>query len=254
MARRSLIGMLTPSSNTVLEPVTNALLADIPEVSAHFNRFRVTEISLHQEALGQFDTVPMVDAAHLLADAKVDVIAWNGTSASWLGVETDRALCTAIQDATGIQATSTILALVDIFEATGVTTLGLVTPYIDDVQERIIANFAAAGIICQRERHLRESNNFAFSQISEDTIADLVRDVARGSPDAVVVLCTNMHGAGIAERLERETGIPVYDTVAATVWKCLRMAGVDTRRVRGWGRLFQDLAYAADASAPEESA
>lgn len=239
---RARIGMLTPSSNTVLEPVTNALLADLSEVSAHFSRFRVTEISLRQEAVGQFDVAPRVDAARLLADAKVDVIAWNGTSASWLGIETDRALCTAIMAETGIQATSTILALVDIFEATGVSRLGLVTPYTDAVQQRIIANFAAAGIDCQTERHLHESNNFAFSRISEDTIADLVRDVARNSPDAVVVLCTNMRGAGIAERLELETGVPVYDTVAATVWKCLKMVDVDIRRVRGWGRLFQDLA------------
>ena len=60
--------------------------------------------------------------------------------------------------------------------------------------------------------------------------------------DPQVVLCTNMRGAGIAERLELETGVPVYDTVAATVWKCLKMVDVDIRRVRGWGRLFQDLA------------
>jgi maleate isomerase len=245
--------MLTPSSNTVLEPVTNGLLADLPGVSAHFSRFRVTEISLRQESLGQFDVVPRVDAARLLADAKVDVIAWNGTSASWLGIETDRTLCNAIMAETGIQATSTVLALTEILEATGVSRLGLVTPYTDAVQERIIANFAAAGIDCRTERHLHESNNFAFARISEDTIAGLVRDVARDAPDGVVVLCTNMRGAGIAERLERETGVPVYDTVAVTVWKCLKMVGVDTRRVRGWGGLFQGLASVADPVAPGTS-
>jgi hypothetical protein len=55
MAGRVLLGMLTPSSNTVLEPVTAAMLAGLPEVSAHFGRFRVTEIALSRQALGQFD-------------------------------------------------------------------------------------------------------------------------------------------------------------------------------------------------------
>ena len=42
--KHHLLGMLTPSSNTTLEPVTAAMIAGIPEASAHFGRFRVTEI------------------------------------------------------------------------------------------------------------------------------------------------------------------------------------------------------------------
>ena len=79
------LGMLTPSSNTTLEPVTTAMLAGLPQVSAHFSRFRVTEIALTGDALAQFDDRPILAAAELLAHAKVDVIAWNGTSSAWLG-------------------------------------------------------------------------------------------------------------------------------------------------------------------------
>jgi maleate isomerase len=39
--------------------------------------------------------------------------------------------------------------------------------------------------------------------------------------------------------LEEELGIPIYDTVAAAVWKSLALANVPPRRVRGWGRLFE---------------
>jgi maleate cis-trans isomerase len=68
MTQRTLIGMLTPSSNTVLEPVTSAMLAGLPEVSAHFGRFRVTEIALSEKALAQFDDEEILGAAALLAD------------------------------------------------------------------------------------------------------------------------------------------------------------------------------------------
>ena len=59
------IGMLTPSSNTVLEPLTTAMLQDVPDVSAHFGRFRVLKISLDADALNQFSTAPMLDAASM---------------------------------------------------------------------------------------------------------------------------------------------------------------------------------------------
>jgi hypothetical protein len=62
--------MLTPSSNTALEPLTSAMLGGLPEVSAHFGRFKVTGISLDPGALGQFDDVKVLEAARLLADGK----------------------------------------------------------------------------------------------------------------------------------------------------------------------------------------
>ena len=75
--------MLTPSSNTALEPITQAMVAGLPEVSAHFSRFKVTEIALSDSALAQFDDSEILRAAELLAHAKVDVIGWNGTSSKW---------------------------------------------------------------------------------------------------------------------------------------------------------------------------
>ena len=65
MIKRVLLGMLTPSSNTVLEPITTAMVAGLPEVSAHFSRFKVTEIALSNQALAQFDNTEILRAAEL---------------------------------------------------------------------------------------------------------------------------------------------------------------------------------------------
>lgn len=243
---RTLLGMLTPSSNTVLEPYTAALLAGLmPEVTAHFQRFTVKEISLSDRALAQFDPAPLLEAATLLNDARMDVIAWNGTSASWLGFDSDRRLCAAITEATGVPATSSVLALNEVLERTGVTRLGLVTPYLSDIQEAIVANYAAEGIEVVAERHLDDRGNFSFSEYDEATLASLVREVAKGEPEAITLLCTNLRGAGIVAELEQELGIPIYDSVSVTVWKCLTLAGLDPARISGWGGLFQDPRLAA---------
>ena len=218
--------MLTPSSNTVLEPVSARLLAGLPEVTAHFGRFRVTEISLAAQALGQFQLEPMLAAADLLADARCHSICWNGTSAGWLGFERDRELCRAIEE---------------IWRLTGVERCGMVSPYTDDVVEAIARNFKREGFELVAERHAGIKVNFDFSDIAPGTIARMIREVARAAPQAIVVLCTNMDGASLAEGLEREIGIPIYDSIAAAAWASLRAAGVRPDRVKGWGRLFREV-------------
>jgi maleate isomerase len=233
--------MLTPSSNTALEPITTAMLAELPEVSAHFSRFKVTEIALSNTALAQFDNTEILRAAELLAHAKVDVIGWNGTSSGWLGFEADVRLCEQITAETGIPATTSMLALNEILEQRKVTRLGYVTPYLDEVQARILENYTKLGVACQGERHLGLQDNFSFSEVPVAQLEDMTRDVAKEKPDAITVICTNLRVAPSVAKLERETGIPVYDTIATVVWKCLKLAGVDTRRVTHWGSLFQQV-------------
>lgn len=241
MTKRVLLGMLTPSSNTVLEPVTAAMLSGLPEVSAHFGRFTVKEISLRAAALDQFTDAPFLDAARLLADAQLNVIGWNGTSAGWLGFDADVKLCKAIEDETGIPACTSMLALNEILETTGRRRFAIVSPYLDEIQQTMVANYNAAGFEVVAERHLNDRGNFSFSEISEERIERMCLEVAEAKPDAIAIICTNMRGAPVAERVEKALGIPVYDTVSTVLWKSLRMTGVDTRRVQGWGSLFREL-------------
>src|SRR5258706_775628 len=231
MTKRVLLGMLTPSSNTALEPITTAMIAGLPEVSAHFSRFKVTEIALSNLALAQFDDTEILRAAELLAHAKVDVIGWNGTSSGWLGFEADNRLCERITAATGIPATTSMLALNEILQQTKVTRLGFVTPYLDEVHDKILENYAMLCIGCHGERHLGLRDNFSFSEVPVSQLETMTRDVAKERPDAITIICTNLRAAPSVAKLERETGIPIYDTIATVVWKCLKRAGVDTIRV-----------------------
>lgn len=239
LSKRTMIAMLTPSSNTVVEPYTSAMLWPLfPEVSAHFGRFRVTKIALDASSNDQFALEPILEAADLLADARPAVIAWNGTSASWLGFDTDERLCAAISARTGIKATSAILGLNRLLSEMNVKRLGLVTPYTDDVQQKIIANYAAVGIETVAEQHSGRSDNFSFSEVAEAEIEAMCVEVARAKLDAIAIVCTNMRGPLLAAALEERLGIPVLDSVAFTLWGCLRETGISMSRLAAYGRMF----------------
>ncbi len=125
--------MLTPSSNTILEPMVAEILHGFPEVSAHCARIRVTEISTDETSTNQFDLSSFLEAAALLADAKVHVMGWNATSASWLGFHRDRAVCEAITTRFGVPATTAVLAVNELLEIVRAKRFALVTPYIDEI-------------------------------------------------------------------------------------------------------------------------
>lgn len=238
MNHRYLMGQLTPSSNTVLEPICSRILADVPDVTCHFSRFRVLQIAMSQQADAQFDPAPILQASELLADARVQVICWNGTAAGWLGFEADERLCKQITDATGIPACTAVLSFNEIFSMTNVKRFGLVSPYRSNVQEAIIANYKKHGWECVAETHYEDQGNFSFSEYTEEQIAASIREVAKAKPDAITVYCTNLRGAPVVDALEKELGIPIYDSVSVCVWKSMKIVGADPKRVKGWGKLF----------------
>lgn len=232
------IGVLTPSSNTALEPLTSAIVATLPDCSAHFSRFTVTEISLTPQALGQFDDAKILAAAELLADARVDVIAWSGTAAGWRGFHTDHQLAERITQRTGIAATTAVLALNELLALRKVRRLGLVSPYTPDVQERIVRHYAAIGVEVVAERHLGICINHDFALVEPAALREMMDEVAEAKPQAITTYCTNLRAAHLAEAVEAEHDITLLDTVSTTVWGALRAVGADPAAVRGWGRLF----------------
>ena len=238
MSKPVRLGVLTPSSNTALEPLTSAIVAGLPDASAHFSRFKVTEISLNAQALGQFDDSKILAAADLLADARVDVIGWSGTSSGWLGFDADRRLVERIRERTGIAATTAVLALNELLALRGITRLALVTPYTADVQQRIVENYRQIGIEVVAERHLGICVNHDFALVEPTRLRALMAEVATARPQAITTFCTNLHAAGLAQEVETELGIPLLDTVSTTVWGMLRAAGADPSQVRGWGQLY----------------
>jgi maleate isomerase len=232
------LGILTPSSNTSLEPLTQAIISQLPNVSVHFSRFTVVKISLDDDGLGQFQTEKIVEAATLLADANVDMIGWSGTSSGWLGFQADKMLCEAITAATGIPATTSVLALNRAARGLGIKELGLVTPYTDDVQSAIIKTYATIGVDCSKEKHLGLSKNSAFAEVTESLLDEMVASVAARDVKAISTFCTNLYAAQRASFWEDKYDIVVLDTVVTVIWDMLRHCGVDTTTIKGWGRLL----------------
>ncbi|WP_125611227.1 aspartate/glutamate racemase family protein [Specibacter cremeus] len=235
--RTKRIGMIVPSSNTCLEPQTYRILGGRDDVTIHFTRIPVTRIALDDSSDNQFGRSVMREAAQLLATADVDVIAWNGTSGSWLGVDHDRELAAEITAATGVPATTSTLAYLAAFAAFDLARIALLTPYTADVNAAIASCYAENGIKVVADQGLGLSDNESFARVTEDELRPGSLELAAARPDALVYLCTNLYGAGLAAEVEKRTDVPVLDSVAVTLWHCLRLTGAPLLAPT-WGRLL----------------
>jgi maleate isomerase len=232
------LGMITPSSNTALEPMTAMLLGATPAVTAHFARIRVTEITIAEKGLAQFDPEPMLAAASLLADMRPHAIVWNGTSGGWRGLDADRQLCAALTAATGVPATTMTLALVDLLRRQGLKRIAFVTPYTGDVQTKILATFGAEGFQCNHSPCLGISENFAFATVAEPVLDRMVAEAAEARPDVILPFCTNLAATPYALGWEDRYGLRVYDSIALAARAGIELAGGDPSVITGFGSVF----------------
>ncbi len=225
------IGMILPSSNTVVEPVCIAMAAQAPSVQVHFARFALTAVKVDNPAAAYYDSGALLGAAKLLADARCEVICWNGSAGGLVGFERDRQLCAEIRAATGIVATTSSLALVDEFVRSGVKRFAMVTLNPPDMNLTIRASFAAAGFECVADTHRGDiADNFAMAGIEPQEIATMAEACVGGSavrPDALIVYGTNTRGATVTRRLRETLGMPVYDSVAWGMAGALRLLDID---------------------------
>ena len=234
---RTFVGWITPSANTVVERVTLGILDNFPAVSPHFSRTSV--VGSHDPFPDGYDEAGMLGAARLLADAKLDVVAWNGSKAGSIDFALDRELVARIEELTGARSTTSTLAIDGVLREDGVSRFALVCPYVDGYRDRVVATFARAGYECVAVRNSGLCDNHSFAQVGLDDIAGMLRDVAAARPQAIVTYCTNFPAAPVVAEMEEELGIPIYDSVTMAVWDALRLARVPTAPGRAWGRVFE---------------
>ncbi len=160
----------------------------------------------------------------LLAEAHPDRLVWGGTAAGWLGFDLDRYLCERIEERTGIPATSSLLATNARLRELGVRRIGLVTPYEQELETRIIGIYKAAGTDVVASERLDITVNTEYANVPPTQIFEMSKTVAQNGAEAIVILCTNLAGAAIINAASEAMGLPVLVSVEETFRPLVRLA------------------------------
>lgn len=176
------------------------------------------------------------EAARLLADAEVDLIAFNCTAASMLvGPETIRA---RVAEATnGIGCISTIEAVVHALRRLAVTRIALLDPYPSEVEQAELSHLESQGFAVVDHAGPACATPVEQGQIPPAEWVRLAGTLDLSHAEAVLISCAGTQNAQAIETIEQRTRLPVVTSNQALLWLALAVCGI-TDPVLGHGRLL----------------
>ena len=182
------------------------------------------------------------DAAVELLPMDVASIVYGCTSASYIrGVGGDTDIAGRINAVTGLPSTTTSGAAVSALRHLGVRRVSVLSPHVDELNERLHRFLGDSGFEVAHMRGLNKLSGIEY--IPQEDIRELVLQlVDRPDADGVFISCTGMRTSSILDGLEAATGKPVVSAMQASVWDVLLKAGL-TPDVAGAGSLFRQPAY-----------
>ncbi|WP_212526116.1 aspartate/glutamate racemase family protein [Actibacterium sp. MT2.3-13A] len=227
------LGMLVPSGNILAEDQVRALLP--ASVALHVTRLPLTHSS--DDALrAMIEGLPQ--SAAMLADARVDVIAFNCTAVSTRKPGADADIVRRIENATGTPALTTGDALVQGLRALGCSRIALVTPYVAPVVEREAAYFRHYGFEVLSATGSGIDTNWDMAKERPELWFDCTLAQKNEAADAYVLSCTAIRTLSIIGPLEETLGRPVLTSNQAITWLAMRRLGAE-QSASGAGRLFR---------------
>lgn len=237
---RARIGVLTPFTNTNLEP--DMALMRVAGVSLHFARmggYDADEIpdETQMRGLGAADLeAPLA----LLMGAQPDVILYGCTSATLThGPSFDRALADRIRADSGAATVTAAGALVNALRALGARRIGFASPYVPAINDMAVGFLAMEGFETVARADMAEAlDNEGQGALTPEAVLQLGLKTDAPGADAIVLSCTDMRSVETIARLEAALGKPVVSSNQAMQFQALQALSIGDP-LPGFGRLLE---------------
>ena len=221
------VGLLVPSSNTVMEVDFHRHLPP-DRFTVHTGRMYLEETT--PEAESEMLDHHVMPAARDVATVRPHVLVFGCTSAGALrGNRADEALCAAMAGATGTEVISTIRSVREAMERRGARRVAVVTPYVDALNDKIRSSIEADGVEVAVIRGLGITENFRIATVSPEEIARMAQETVgslASPPDLVFASCTNLRAVDALEARARAGGVPAISSNQAVLEAVLLRHGL----------------------------
>ena len=242
---RHTFGVITPSTNTVVQPEYDDMRP--VGVTNHIGRMHIPDEPVKDDD-GFNELIRRIDVAmeeaidrvmtcrpdHLILGISAESIWGGGRDAA------DRIEERVSARTGGLPFTQAADALPAALEALGVRErVSFVTPYYPVAESHILTFAAQSGYTPVRMKHLSRPGPVEIGHTPLTLLRAAVHEVNGDDVEAIVQFGANLPMGRLAARLETELAKPVICVNTATYWHALRSAGIPDRQ-RGFGRLMAE--------------
>ncbi len=216
------VGLMVPVNNTTMEP---ELLAWLPEGSS-CSRIGIPRAN----AMLTPDTLPeyleqAISLARDFAREDIDLVVYGCTAAGFMsGPAKDVEVAAKLAAVTGKRVVTTASSMGAVLHHLGARDIALITPYLDEINERLQSFIGPLGIRVGVLSSFRARTVDELAAITSAQIAQRAREVMKPGVDAMFIACSQLPTRAILLDLERELEIPVWSSIRASAWQALRVA------------------------------
>lgn len=223
----SRVGLIVPSSNTVAEVDFYRRLP--AAATLHTARMYLVQTSSGAEAVMLDRHLPT--ALSDIATTRPDVVVFACTSAGALrGNAYEDELITRIGERTGARVVSVLAAVRRAILARHAQRVGVVTPYVESLNDKIRASLEAEGLEVVGIQGMGITDNLEIGRVEPERIAQFALDCfGQLEIDLLFVSCTNLRALESREHIERALGIPVVTSNHAALEAVLEDLRVSSR-------------------------
>lgn len=209
------IGLIVPSSNTVMEPDFHRQLGSSATLST--TRIFLEDVTAEAETRMLEEDLPK--AMGLIRTTAPEVVVFGCTSAAALGsLAHDRGIAERIERETGARALTVLGAVVARLRALRPGKLAVFTPYLEDLTKRVAGSLAEAGYPPVRAAGMGIQANLEIGRVTPAEIIRFVEWQMEGiAADCVFLSCTNWRAIEAIQPLQQKLGVPVITSNQAAI-------------------------------------
>ena len=209
------IGLIVPSSNTVMEPDFHRHLGS----SAIVSTARIFLEDVTREAELRMLSQELPHALEQIKTTAPDVVVFGCTSAGALGkLSHDDGIAAAIEEQTGARAVTVLRAVLARLDSLRPQRLAVFTPYVEDLTGSIARSLAEAGYAVIKAAGMDITANLEIGRGTPERIAQFVEAQLSGiEPDCIFLSCTNWRAMEALESLEKKLRIPIVTSNQAAL-------------------------------------
>ena len=215
------LGILLPSGNAAVEPQFAA--AAPPGLSVHYTRLKLAG-STTAQLMAMADRVE--DAADLLRDAGVALIAFHCTAVSMWDPELESSILSRIGAATGLRAIATSQALLAASRALGIRRIAMVSPYVQAIAWREASFLESHGIEVAANSFLGLQTPADMHAVAATQWHRLALERTPRDADACLLSCAAIQSLDAVVPAEALLGRPVITSNTAMLWYAARLLGI----------------------------
>ncbi|WP_210208614.1 maleate cis-trans isomerase family protein [Rhodoplanes roseus] len=240
---RRKIGIVVPSTNTVVGPECEALRPR--GVTNHVARLTLENKPIEASEAGflahmqrmrdgifpALDQVMTCAPDHVIMGVAIE--AFTGGVAAAAGLQDEMEKRAGVGVSMGSTAATAALT------AFGAKRIAVLTPHQPKGDEIVAGYLKEAGFEIVRLVGMRCASPFAIAEVQPPALRKLLREIDGDDIDAILQVGTNLANAAVAAEAEPWLEKPVLAMNTITYWDALRRCGIDDR-IFGFGRILEE--------------